>query len=111
MRDSAAPRAEKVRDRIHAGLLVIRDDRDVVRRLRGRVCVDHGYGYASWQWRSRIRPGADDDDAVDLPSEKRIEVVALANRVSAGVAEEDRDLSCAESVLGPHEDRQTESTV
>ena len=98
-------------DREAAAGDVVGRDGDVRRVVRRRVRVDDGDGDVVAEGGARVGLPPHDDDAVDAAVEQRTEVVLLADRVAAGVAEEHVHLPGAERVLGAHEDRDHEAAL
>ena len=106
-----ATAGEQVLDGEAAAGAVVGGDGDVGRVVGRRVGVDDGHREVVAERGARVGLAADDDDAVDAAGEQRLEVVLLADRVAAGVAEEDVDLAGAERVLGAHQDRDDEAAL
>ena len=106
-----APAREQMLDREPTARVVVGREREVARIVRRGVGVDDGHRDVLAERGPRVGLPPDDDDAVDPAAEQRLQVVLLADRVPAGVAEEDVDLAGAEGVLGAHQDRDHEAAL
>jgi hypothetical protein len=110
VRDFRATAREKVLDRHPACSVVIDHNRVVILVERRGIGVDDWHIDVASECLPRVGACPHNDDAVNTAREERAQVVAFANGVIAGIAEEDRHSSCTESVFRSEEDGNRETS-